>query len=97
MPTTWVLRNRKATLQSYKIHPGGLIYQPPHVTMIRWLKDATKAKVIKCEGRPPVIFDCEGNLWPIRFFENEKRAFRSCYIGHIIGMKSGYLWIGVGS
>ena len=60
-------------------------YQPLHATIIRWLTDAIKARILDVIARPPIR---EGNAWLIRPFEAE-HAFRSCYICHITGMELG--------
>ena len=59
--------------------------QPLHVTIVRWLVDAIKARIFDVIERPPIR---EGNAWPMRPFEAEG-VFRSCYVCHITGMELG--------
>ena len=66
------------------VHEVGF-YQPLHATIISWLEDAIKARILDVKGLPPIR---EGNAWPMRPFEAE-HAFHSCYICHITGMELG--------
>ena len=80
-------RNREAMLsrRTKCIDELGF-YQPLHATIIRWLMDAIKARILDVIERPPIR---EGNAWPIiRPFE-AGHASRSCYICHITGMELG--------
>ena len=81
-------RNREAMLsrRTKCIEELGF-YQSLHATIIRWLVDAIKAKILDVIERPPIR---EGDVWPVRPFEAE-RVFRSCYICHITGMEVGCL------
>jgi len=83
------MRNRKAILsKATKCIDELSFYHPLHATIIRWLTDTIKAKVLNTTEQPPVR---EGNAWPIRPFDKDKRIFRSCYICHITGMELGCL------
>jgi hypothetical protein len=62
-------------------------YQLLHATIIKWLVDAIKARILDVIERPPIR---EGNTWPMRPFEAEG-VFRSCYVCHITGMELGCL------
>ena len=79
-------RNREAMLsrRTKCIDELGF-YQPLHGTIIRWLVDAIKARILDVKQRPLIR---EGNAWPMRPLEAED-AFRSCYICHITGMELG--------
>ena len=79
-------RNREAILsrRTKCIDELGF-YQPLHGTIIRWLVDAIKARILDVKQRPLIR---EGNAWPMRPLEAED-AFRSCYICHITGMELG--------
>ena len=47
-----------------------------------------KAKDLNIAERLPVR---DGNAWPVRPLEKDKRVFRSCYVCHITGMELGCL------
>jgi hypothetical protein len=81
-------RNREAMLlgKTKCIEEVGFC-QPLHATIIKWLVDAIKARVLDVMERPPTR---EGNAWPLRPLEAD-RVFRSCYVCHITGMELGCL------
>jgi hypothetical protein len=81
-------RNREAMLlgKTKCIEELGFC-QPLHATIIRWLVDAIKARVLDVMERPPIR---EGNAWPMRPLEADG-VFRSCYVCHITGMELGCL------
>jgi hypothetical protein len=81
-------RNREAMiLRNTKCIEELGFCQPLHATIIRWLADAIKARVLDVMELPPIR---EGNAWPMRPFEAEG-VFRSCYVCHITGMELGCL------
>jgi len=82
-------RNREAMLlgDTKCIEELGF-YQPLHATIIRWLVDAIKVRILDVIERPPTR---EGNAWPMRPFNEAERVFRSCYVCHITGMELGCL------
>jgi hypothetical protein len=81
-------RNREAMLlRSTKCIEELGFYQPLHATIIRWLVDAIKARVLDVMELPPIR---EGNAWPMRPFKGEG-VLRSCYVCHITGMELGCL------
>ena len=81
-------RNQEAMLlRTTKCIEELAFYQPLHATIIRWLVDAIKARVLNVIERPPIR---EGDAWPMRPFEAEG-VFRSCYVCHITGMELGCL------
>ena len=81
-------RNQEAMLlRTTKCIEELAFYQPLHATIIRWLVDAIKARVLNVIERPPIR---EGDAWPMRPFEAEG-VFRSYYVCHITGMELGCL------
>ena len=83
------MRNRQAILSKVtKCIERLAFFQPLHPTIIGWLTETIKAKVLNITERPPVR---DGNAWPVRPFEKDERVFRSCYVCHITGMELGCL------
>ena len=81
-------RNREAMiLKKTKCIEELGFYQPLHATIIRWLVDAIKGRLLDVIEWPPIR---KGNAWPMRPFEAEG-VFRSCYVCHITGMELGCL------
>jgi hypothetical protein len=93
-PSSWPIflrqlgkRNRKALLsKATKCIEELSFYQPLHMEIISWLMDTIKAKVFEVT-RSPIVR--QGDAWPMRPFEKDKRVFRSCYVCHITGMEPG--------
>jgi hypothetical protein len=84
-------RNREAMLlRNTKCIEELGFYQPLHMTIIRWLVDAIKARTLDVMEWPPIR---EGNAWPLRPLEADG-VFRSCYVCHITGMELGCLEYG---
>ena len=86
----WQLRKRNRDailLRKTKCIEELKFFQPLHATIISWLVDAIKARILDVIERPPIR---EGNAWPMRPFEAEG-VFRSCYVCHITGMELGCL------
>jgi len=80
-------RNRGALLsRSTKCIEDLSFHQQLHSMIIDWLVDAIMAKVLNVIEWPPTR---QGKGWPMRPFEEDEQAFRSCYICHITGMELG--------